>query len=209
MCDGGRKFTLHCENVFWRAHLHAAGWLYDTSSDKDHINLYGESARVAVAQCFRFFYPDFQSPISEQKMTSHVKLRRERVGLVDYETQIKGNIIMSSLVLTCCNCCQRVWFLWRGKGTLLVPHLQQIMLGATFSRMVPCRDALPACGPAEGFWPAAGAEKPAAAGPDGLPSAAGRDWKRVRAFPRKTGRPLRLQDQEVATRCCRRHRSRI
>lgn len=38
--------------------------------------------------------PQISNPLPlEEKMTSHVKLRRERIGLIDYETQIKGNII--------------------------------------------------------------------------------------------------------------------
>lgn len=33
-------------------------------------------------------------------MTSHVKLRKEKVGLVDYDTQIKGKMVtLSSTVL--------------------------------------------------------------------------------------------------------------
>lgn len=70
-------------------------------------------------------------------------------------------------------------------------------LSVRLPHAIPFRDALPACGPAEGIWPAAGAEEPAAAGPDGLRAAAGWDRKRVRAFPWKTGRPIHLQDQEV------------
>lgn len=65
----------------------------DTLSNKDQIKLCTEKANGAVAQYFHFLYPDFQPPLGA-KMTSHVKLRRERVGLVDYETQIKGNVII-------------------------------------------------------------------------------------------------------------------
>lgn len=66
---------------------------FDTSCIKDQINLCTEMARAAVVQYFHS-PPRFptQSPL-EEKMTSHVKLRRERIGLIDYETQIKGNII--------------------------------------------------------------------------------------------------------------------
>lgn len=73
--------------------MHARG-VYDTSCLKDQINLCTEMARAAVAQYFHLFSPDFRPPSPlEEKMTSHVKLRRERIGLIDYETQIKGNII--------------------------------------------------------------------------------------------------------------------
>lgn len=54
-------------------------------------------------------------------MTSHVKLRRERVGLVDYETQIKGNVTLPRtilLVLLLLSSCQHACCLWRGKGAV-------------------------------------------------------------------------------------------
>lgn len=63
--------------------------------------------------------------------------------------------------------------------------------------LFPFRDALPACRPAEGFGLASGAEEPAAARPNRLPSTAGWDWKRVRPLTWKTCRALHLQDQEV------------
>lgn len=39
-------------------------------------------------------------------MTSHVKLRKERVGVVDYDTQIKGKVKTSftPTLLTLCSC---------------------------------------------------------------------------------------------------------
>lgn len=63
--------------------------------------------------------------------------------------------------------------------------------------LFPFRGALPACRPAKGLGLASGAEEPAAARPNRLPSKEGRDWKRVRPLPWKTCWALHLQDQEV------------
>lgn len=48
------------------------------------------------------------------------------------------------------------------------------------------RGAFPTCRSTEGVGLATWAEEPAAAGPDRLPAAAGRDWKRVRPLTGKT-----------------------
>lgn len=71
--------------------MHAKG-VYDTSCTKDQINLYRNGERLLLNILINA--PQVSDPLPlEEKMTSHVKLRRERIGLIDYETQIKGNII--------------------------------------------------------------------------------------------------------------------
>lgn len=153
-----------------------------------------------------FFYPEFH-PFGAT-MTSHVKLRKERVGLVDYDTQIKGKITW--LLLPPLTFYYNPSWLW-STCVVLVGHknLVKTRFSLTarlsewviFSRVLfllfPFRGTLPACRPAEGVGLATGAEEPAAAGPDGLPSTTGRDWKRVRPLPWQTCWTVHLQDQEV------------
>lgn len=108
-----------------------------------------------------FFYPEFHSVGA---MTSHVKLRKERLGLVDYDTQIKGTIITSigtipsllqpilTVINMCCPCGKRKPCKIRFLPTARLSELV-IFSGAFLSPLL-CflfRDALPACRPAEGF----------------------------------------------------------
>lgn len=141
-------------------------------------------------------------------MTSHVKLRKERVGLVDYDTQIKGkkhgfvstilNTSPSPFITPHCDwdldvvvalCC-KIRFSPRAE-------LSEWVMFAHAPIFSLSRGALPACRPAEGVGLAAWAEEPAAAGPDGLPTTTGRDWERVCPLPGKTQWAIHLQDQEV------------
>lgn len=135
-------------------------------------------------------------------MTSHGKLRKERVSLLDYDTQIKGKVI-PSIAVVFISALFDMLFLWGNKNP------KQFSLLATLSEWVvscharflhvwsPFRGSLSAWRPAEGAGLDAGAEDPAAAGHDRLPQATGGDWKRVRPLSGKTCWKVHLEDQKV------------
>lgn len=119
-------------------------------------------------------------------MTSHGKLRKERVGLVDYDTQIKGKII-TSIAVVFISALFNMLLLWGNKNqknpqnnSHFWQHFQNELYSAmhTFFPLhfwSPFRGSLSAWRPAEGAGLDAGAEEPAAAGHDRLPQATGGD----------------------------------
>lgn len=135
-------------------------------------------------------------------MTSHGKLRKERVGLVDYDTQIKGKII----VVYYFSSGRHVIFVGKQKQKQNNSHFWQHFQNELYSAMraffplhvwSTFRGSLSAWRPAEGAGLDAGAEEPAAAGHERLPQATGGDWKRVRPLSGKTGWKVHLEDQKV------------
>ena len=131
-------------------------------------------------------------------MSSHVKLRKDRVGVVIYDTQIKGTLQWWASGRGAC---------FRNKspfkiGLSVTSHhvwLVFLCFVFTFVFCVPLfRGPQPASGPAEGSRPATGAQEPADAGPEWIPSAAGGDRGRLRPLTGKTRRKVHVQDQEVS-----------
>lgn len=88
-------------------------------------------------------------------MTSHVRGRKERLAVVDHDTQIKGE---SSCFM--------------GKHLFLLVHQFLLHCLIFFSTS---RGPLPTFRAAEGVGFATGAEEPTAAGPDRIPAETGGD----------------------------------
>lgn len=117
-------------------------------------------------------------------MTSHGKLRKERVSLVDYDTQIKGKIITSIAVIFILALFNMLFFVGKQKpqgpkktNSHVWQHFQNELYSAMHAFFPlhvwsPFRGSLSTWRPAEGAGLDAGAEESAAAGHDRLPQAA-------------------------------------